>query len=100
MTSRERVLAAINHKQTDKVPVDLGSTPSSGMSAIAYTKLNQYLGYNNSKTRIYDVVQELAQIEDPIIDLFGVDVLDIGRTFNTNDSDWYVSTRAATYCKV
>ena len=34
------------------------------------------------------MVQELAQIEDPIIDRFGIDVLDIGRTFNTNDSDW------------
>jgi len=89
MTSRERVLAAINHQQTDKVPVDLGSTPSSGMSAIAYTNLNQYLEFKDSKTRIYDVVQELAQIEDPIINLFGIDVLDIGRTFNTNDSDWY-----------
>ena len=45
MTSRERVLAAINHQEPDKVPVDLGSTPSSGISAIAYTNLNQYLGF-------------------------------------------------------
>jgi uroporphyrinogen decarboxylase len=88
MTSRERVLAAINHQQTDLVPVDLGATPSSGISAIAYTKLNQYLGFTESKTRIYDVVQELAQVEDPVINRFGIDVLDIGRTFNTNDSDW------------
>ena len=35
MNSRERVLAAIAHKQPDLVPVDLGSTPSSGISAIA-----------------------------------------------------------------
>ncbi|MDO9341628.1 MAG: uroporphyrinogen decarboxylase family protein [Bacteroidales bacterium] len=30
MNSRERILAAINHKQPDRIPVDLGATPSSG----------------------------------------------------------------------
>ena len=39
MTSRERVLAAIAHKEPDRVPVDMGATPSSGISAIAYSNL-------------------------------------------------------------
>jgi hypothetical protein len=39
MTSRERVLAAIGHTEPDGVPVDLGATPSSGISAIAYDNI-------------------------------------------------------------
>ena len=35
MTSRERIIAAIEHREADKIPVDLGSTPSSGISAIS-----------------------------------------------------------------
>jgi hypothetical protein len=31
MTSRERVLAAIDHRQPDSVPVDLGATPIAAM---------------------------------------------------------------------
>ncbi len=89
MKSRERILDAINHKTPDIVPVDLGATPSSGISAIAYSNLIKYLGFRYSKTRIYDVVQELAQVEDFIITMFGIDVLDIGRTFNADESDWY-----------
>lgn len=89
MTSRERVLAAINHQQTDKVPIDLGATPSSGISAIAYTNLTANLGFSDSQTLIYDVVQELAQVEYPVIDHFGIDVLDVGRKFNNNADDWY-----------
>ena len=89
MTSRERILASIGHRMPDMVPVDLGATPSSGISAIAYNNLTGYLGIKNSKTWIYDVVQELAQVEDVIITMFGVDVLDIGRTFNTEDDQWY-----------
>lgn len=89
MTSRERILAAIEHRQPDRVPVDLGATPSSGISATAYGNLKRHLGITQGHTRLYDVVQQLAQPEEVILDRFGIDVLDVGRTFNTRDSDWY-----------
>jgi len=60
MTSRERILAAIEHRQPDRVPVDLGATPSSGISAIAYGNLKRHLGLMQGSTRVYDVVQQLA----------------------------------------
>jgi len=88
MTSRERILAAIEHRQPDRVPVDLGATPSSGISAIAYGNLKSYLGLEGGNIRIYDVVQQLAQPEDIILDRFGVDVMDIGRAFNTSAGAW------------
>ena len=86
MNSRERIIAAIEHRQPDRVPVDLGATPSSGISAIAYANLRQHLGITQGHTRVYDVVQQLAQPEDFILDRFGVDVVDIGRAFNTGDA--------------
>ena len=92
MTSRERILAAIGHRQPDKVPVDLGATPSSGISAIAYGNLKKHLGLQQGHTRVYDVVQQLAQPEDFILDRFGIDAIDIGRAFNPKDSDWQTTT--------
>lgn len=89
MNSRERVLAAIAHKQPDQVPVDLGSTPSSGISAIAYSNLLKAIGRSDLPVQIYDVVQQLAQPDMSIINRFGVDVLDIGRAFNTEEKDWH-----------
>jgi len=94
MTSRERILAAINHQQPDKVPVDMSATPSSGISAIAYSNLVKYLGKEELPVQIYDVVQQLAQPDMKILDQFGVDVLDIGRTFNDQPSDWSPVTMA------
>ena len=88
MTSRERVLAAIAHRETDKVPVDLGATPSSGISAIAYSNLIRHLERNDLPVKVYDVVQQLAQPELQLLDDFGIDVLDIGREFNDQPSDW------------
>lgn len=94
MTSQERVLAAIAHKQPDKVPVDLGATPSSGISAIAYSNLLKAIHRTDLPVQIYDVVQQLAQPDMSLIEQFGVDVIDIGRTFNTEPSDWHETTLA------
>ena len=94
MTSRERVLCAIEHKEPDRVPLDLGSTPSSGISAIAYNNLKKHLGMESGTTRIYDVVQQVVQPEEEILDRFGVDVIDVGRAFNEKDCDWYDVTLA------
>ncbi len=44
MTHRERVLTALNHREPDRVPVDLGATRSSSIVVQAYERLNQHLG--------------------------------------------------------
>jgi uroporphyrinogen decarboxylase len=78
MTSRERVLRAINHQETDRVPIDLGATRQSGISASAYHRLKQHLGIR-TPTRVVDLIQVLADIEQPILDRFGVDVVGVFR---------------------
>jgi uroporphyrinogen decarboxylase len=87
MNSRDRILSAINHKQPDKVPVDLGSSTVTGISAISYNNLKKHLKIK-SPTRVFDVVQQLANVDMEIIDLFGVDALDINRV-STETDDWY-----------
>jgi uroporphyrinogen decarboxylase len=87
MNSLERITAAINHKQPDKVPIDLGSSTVTGISAVAYNNLKKYLKIEG-RTRVFDVVQQLANVEMEIADLFGVDALDINRVSAEGD-DWY-----------
>lgn len=94
MTSRERVMAAIEHREPDKVPIDLGATPSSNISAIAYNNLKKELGIESGHTRVYDVVQQVVTPEEEILEAFGIDVVDLGRAFNTKDKDWYNYTLA------
>jgi uroporphyrinogen decarboxylase len=89
MNARERVLAAINHQEPDGVPVDIGSTPSSGISAIAHYNLKHAIGKSNWPTQVYDVVQQIAQPGDEMLDMFRIDVVDIGRAFDDRPEDWY-----------
>jgi len=94
MNSHDAVLSAIRHEEPIKVPLDLGATPSSGISAIAYSNLRKHIAREDLPVLIYDVVQQLAQPHDDIIDMFGVDVLDIGRSFNDKPEDWKETTLA------
>jgi uroporphyrinogen decarboxylase len=61
---------------------------------MAYNNLKAALGIKGGHTRIYDVVQQLAQPEEAVLDALGVDVIDIGRAFNVADKDWYDITLA------
>ena len=88
MTSRERVLAALNHRESLRVPVDLSGHRSSGIAALAYPKLRAYLDLPPRPTRVYDIIQQLAVVDEDVLERFGVDTIELGRGFALRDSDW------------
>ncbi|MFC1539394.1 uroporphyrinogen decarboxylase family protein [Candidatus Latescibacterota bacterium] len=88
MTSRETVLAAMNHRETGKVPVDFSGHRSSGISAITYPKLREHLGLEPKPVRVYDPVQQLAIVHDDILEIFEVDTIELGRGFALGDESW------------
>ncbi len=88
-SSRRQFLRSLSHRETDKVVIDLGATTSTGISAIAYNNLKKALGINSGHTRVFDVIQQLAIVEDCLLDRFGVDVVSIGRNYDSADRSWY-----------
>jgi len=88
MTRRERVLRTISHREPDRVPIDLGAMRSTGITAVAYRRLKEHLGIVEGDTYVYDVVQQLALPEDPILDYVESDVVDLGRFFLRDQADW------------
>ena len=90
MNSRERVLSALNHRQPDRVPIDLGGTRQSGIAASTYHRLKQRLGLA-TPTRVYDVYQMLAEVERPVLERFGADVVGVNRpavAFGIRNEGW------------
>ena len=88
MTSRERVRCALDHRQPDRAPVDFGGHRSSGIAAIAYARLKQALGISAGDIYVYDMVQQLAIVEPAVLDALGSDVVELGRGFMLDDTDW------------
>jgi len=71
MTSRERVLAAINHQVPDRIPFDLGGNQT-GIHKDAYRNLVRHLGLND-EVRIMDAVQQLAAPCESVLERLHVD---------------------------
>ena len=79
MSSRGRVLAAINHQEPDRVPVDLGGTRATGINISAYVRLRDALGIDGPPPKVLDVWQMLAWVERSVIDRLQTDVLPVPR---------------------
>lgn len=90
MNSRERVLRAVNHQEPDRTPIDLGGTRQSGIAASAYHRLKQHLGLD-SPTRVFDVFQMLAEVEQAVRERFHADVIGLYRpavAFGIRNENW------------
>jgi len=87
MDSRERILITLKHEEPDRVPIDLGSMPSTGIMAIAYARLKEYLGIKEGTIRVYDVGQQLAEPEEIFLKMFHVDVIDLKRSLPPSGPD-------------
>lgn len=72
MDSRKRILKALSHRQPDKIPVDLGSTESSGITWIAYDRLKKELGIKTS-TKVFDLMQLIVKLDEEVISEVGSD---------------------------
>lgn len=72
--SRERVRAALAHREPDRIPFDLGGTRVTGIHARAYERLRPALGLEPRPARIADLTQQLADVEPDVLDALGADV--------------------------
>ncbi|MFH1716982.1 MAG: uroporphyrinogen decarboxylase family protein [Planctomycetota bacterium] len=88
MIARERVLAALEHRESDRVPVDFSGHRSSGIAAMAYPRLREHLGLPPKPVRVYDVIQQLAVVDEDVLDRFGVDTIELGRGFALDAESW------------
>jgi uroporphyrinogen decarboxylase len=88
MNSRQRILTALNHCESDCVPVDFSGHRSSGISGMAYARLRDFLGLEKRPVRIYDPVQQLAVVDADVLDRFGIDTIELGRAFALEDEHW------------
>jgi len=71
MTSRQRLLAALDHQVPDRVPIDLGGNQT-GIHKFAYQALLKHLGIDDD-LQIMDAVQQLARPCEAVLERFRVD---------------------------
>ena len=86
MNSRERVELALNHKEADYIPSDLGGSSMTGISLAAYRNLRQYLRLPDVNVRVFNLIQQLAAVDQDVRDQFKVDVIGVKPNPSTVDA--------------
>ncbi len=93
MNSRERIEKALDHQQPDRMPVDLGSSATTGVTASAIWKLRQALGLQRpgERVRVIEPYQMLGEVEPDLLDALCGDCVGLAAPmgfFGFRNEDW------------
>jgi len=93
MNSRERIEGALEHQEADRVPLDLGSTPVSGIAASTLSKLRLALGLDKpgDRVKVIEPYQMLGEVTDDLRETLGIDTVGVGGSktlFGFENRDW------------
>ena len=93
MNSRQRIETALDHREPDRIPLDLGSSPVSGMHVSTVYLLRQSLGLDEPGTpvKVIEPYQMLGEIGPDLMSALGVDVIGVWPTknmFGFRNEDW------------
>ena len=93
VTSRERVRRALNHQEADRVPIDLGASPVTGMHVSTVYEIRRLLSLDPPGTavKVVEPYQMLGEIAPDLMETLGIDVIGLaGRTtmFGFKNENW------------
>ncbi len=74
MNSAQRVAAALDHRQPDRIPIDFGGHPCSGMHVTCVAALRERYGLAKRPVKVHEPYQMLGWIDDDLKDALGIDV--------------------------
>lgn len=93
MTERERLLAALNHKEPDRVPIDLGGTKQTSICKNAYIDFMKYLNIDldEDTIEILNIVQQLPVLDKQLIERVSACALPV---YPNPPSSWILDMKA------
>jgi uroporphyrinogen decarboxylase len=74
MNSRERIKMALDHREADHVPFDLGGTAMTTIHMSAYANLRRYLDLPDHEPTVAFVAEQLAAIDEDLAERLETDV--------------------------
>lgn len=93
MTSKERLVATLNHKEPDKVAVDFGSTSVTGIHCRIVEKLREHYGLEKHPVKVHEPFQMLGVVEPDLQNVIGCDcegVFGTGNMFGSTQLEYHL----------
>ncbi len=77
MNARENLQKTLNHEEPDRLAVDFGATPVTGIHVLMVEQLRSHFGLDKKPVRVIEPYQMLGEVEDDLMEAMGVDVIGI-----------------------
>ncbi len=90
MTGRERIRQALSHTEPDRVPLDFGATPTTGIAAAVVYRLRKALGLDGP-VKVVEPYQMLGEVDEELRRELGVDAVGVAKSanmFGFRNEDW------------
>ena len=89
--SRANLQKTLNHQQPDRMVVDFGASPVTGIHCLLVEKLRDHFGLEKKPVKISEPFQMLGEVEEDLQEAMGVDVLGVSPSsdmFGNPMKDW------------
>ena len=89
--SRQRVLDALAHRQPDQVPIDFGTTGTTGIHVHCVAALRDHYGLEKRPVKVHEPYQMLGLVDEDLKQALGLDVEGVYRRrtlFGFPVGDW------------
>jgi len=90
MNSKERIRQAVSHKEPDRIPMDFGATPTTGITASVVYRLRKALGLDGP-VKVTEPYQMLGEVGEDLRRELGIDAVPVAKSnnmFGFRNVDW------------
>ena len=78
MTGKERVQTVLSHREADRIALDFGATPVTGIHVKMIAELRRYYGLENRPVKVVEPFQMLGEVDDELVNIWNVDIIGVG----------------------
>ncbi|GHT69688.1 methyltransferase [Bacteroidia bacterium] len=78
MTGKERIDTVLSHREADKIALDFGATPITGIHVKQIAALRKHYGLEDKPVKVIDPFQMLGEVDEELLQLWNVDTIGVG----------------------
>ena len=78
MTGRERVQTALSHREADRIALDFGATPVTGIHVKMIAAFRRHYGLEDKPVKVVEPFQMLGEVDNELANIWNVDVIGVG----------------------
>ena len=78
MTGRERVQTVLSHREADRIALDLGATPVTGIHVKMIAEFRRYYGLENRPVKVIEPYQMLGEVDEELASIWNIDIIGVG----------------------